>query len=573
MSDEFEDLLKRWLRQRGTADQSTLQALAGNVAALPPRPRRKPSNLAAAAAVIVALGLAAFALAPRNGSVSNQVNGPVASGPTAYAGDPRLAACSTDVTDVDRVFEMVQSRYFPLYFPGWWQGAPELEVDDPALVVIGREQRWPITGAAPGPGETVDPSAGLGYQMCIAVGTPASFIVHNYGVTHFDRIVPVLSADDLARAQDMDPDVLADPANYPVPKHLAACGGITDQVQFVFEARSIDDYPRYFPAAARLGLVTADEPATIVVYRGANPSTREGPIRPSLGPNEHDLCILLGPDPGTAQPVFINGVDLTGFHVRLDDTAATETTAPTPETALPSTTPSPGPAWAANLAQQLDCDGAPQAIGGEIGQLVPVGGEGTASPGPWLYAEDVLDLPLEGWTQEPKVPWETGGSNLVRYANVVHGRVKAVLIMGGHSVDGGVGHWQIVAFRACPPTEYDQLRGRTTDDAPWVDANGLSTMVVRTVVGQFNCGWESTVWLFTDGDKRLYIRDPLKVLQHVEVGRYLERTTMPKDAVPSGYKSVDRELFTTPNKDFVYIRTPSGVERWPRSTDTMIGCA
>ena len=93
----------------------------------------------------------------------------------------------------------------------------------------------------------------------------------------------------------MDPDVLADPANYPVPRRLAACGGITDQVQYVFEARSIDDYPRYFPAAAPLGLVTPDEPATIVVYRGTNPTTRDGPARPSLRPNEHDLCILLGP--------------------------------------------------------------------------------------------------------------------------------------------------------------------------------------------------------------------------------------------------------------------------------------
>jgi hypothetical protein len=338
MSDEFEDLLKRWLRQRGAADRSTLQALAGNVAALPPRNRRQPSNLAAAAAVIVALGLAAFALAPHNGPVSNQVNGPVASGPSGYAGDPRLAACSTDVADVDRVFEMVQGRFFPLYFPGWWQGAPELEVDDPALVVIGREQVWPITGAAPGPGQTVDPNAGLGYQMCIAVGTPASFIVHNYGVTHFDRIVPVLSADDLARAQHMDPDVLADPSNYPVPERLAACGEITDQVQYVFEARSIDDFPRYFPAAAPLGLVTPDEPATIVVYRGLRPDKRG---LQSYPPNMHDVCILLGPDPGTAQPVFISGVDLTGFHVRIDEPTSIETPAPTPDTAPPSTTPKP----------------------------------------------------------------------------------------------------------------------------------------------------------------------------------------------------------------------------------------
>jgi hypothetical protein len=352
MSDEFEDLLKGWLRQRGAADRSTLQALAGNVAALPPRPRRRPSNLAAAAAVIVALGVAIVALAPRNGSVSSQVNSPVASSPAAFAGDPRLAACSTDVADVDRVFEMVKSRYFPLYFPGWWQGAPELEVDDPALVVIGREQRSMLV-APPPPGQTLDPKARLGYQMCIAVGTPASFIVHDYGVTHFDRIVPMLSADDLARAQHMDPDVLADPANYPVPKRLAACGGITDQVQYVFEARSIDDFPRYFPATAPLGLVTADEPATIVVYRSANPTVLAGPARASLGPNQHDLCILLGPDPGNVAPVFVSAVDLTGFHVRLDDPTASESPAPTPATASPSTTPSPGPAWAGDATAKL----------------------------------------------------------------------------------------------------------------------------------------------------------------------------------------------------------------------------
>jgi hypothetical protein len=136
----------------------------------------------------------------------------------------------------------------------------------------------------------------------------------------------------------MDPDVLADPSNYPVPERLAACGEITDQVQYVFEARSIDDFPRYFPAAAPLGLVTPDEPATIVVYRGLRPDKRG---LQSYPPNMHDVCILLGPDPGTAQPVFISGVDLTGFHVRIDEPTSIETPAPTPDTAPPSTTPKP----------------------------------------------------------------------------------------------------------------------------------------------------------------------------------------------------------------------------------------
>ena len=64
MSDDFEDLLKGWLRQRGTTDQADLRAIAGHVAVLPPRRGRRPANLVAAAAVIVALGIGAIALDP-----------------------------------------------------------------------------------------------------------------------------------------------------------------------------------------------------------------------------------------------------------------------------------------------------------------------------------------------------------------------------------------------------------------------------------------------------------------------------------------------------------------------------
>jgi hypothetical protein len=48
---------------------------------------------------------------------------------------------------------------------------------------------------------------------------------------------------------------------------------------------------------------------------------------------------------------------------------------------------------------------------------------------------------------------------------------------------------------------------------------------------------------------------------------------MPADASATGLRSVDRELFTTPDQDFVYIRTPAGIERWPRLTDPGQGCA
>ena len=456
MSDDFEDLLKRWLRDRGTTDRSTLQALAGNVAALPPRRRRQPSQLAAAAALIVALGLAAFALAPRFGSGTGEASpgtgdvSPVPPDPAAFAGDPRLARCGATVETAMDAFEMIRARDYRLHLPEMLL-APELDVDGPAFVVVYRGMSpFPRLGGAPPPGQTWQPR--------------------------------------------------------------------------------------------------------------------------SLEPGRHDVCVLVGADAASAEMTVYSDVDTSGLTVAVAPTYRS-VAPPTPDIAEPSITPEPAPAWAANLAAQLECDGPPQTIGGEIGVLAPVGGTGTASPWPWLYAEDLADLPLEGWTEDPKVPWETGDSDYMRYVNVVDGRIKAIIVMGGHSIDGGPGHWDIVGFRACPPDEYDQLRGRTTDDAPWTDASGSPTTTVRTAVGNPHCGWESTVLLFLDGDTRLYIRDPLGVLREIEVGRFAARISLPRDAVASGYMSVDRELFTTPDKDSVYIRTPAGVERWPRSKDPMIGCA
>src|SRR5438876_416915 len=111
MNDEFEDLLKRWLRDRGGTDRSALQAPAGNVAALPPRRRRRSSPLAAAAAIVLALGLGAFALMPRSGGVTAPASAPpVPPDPAAFAGDPRLARCGATVETALDAFETAHAR-------------------------------------------------------------------------------------------------------------------------------------------------------------------------------------------------------------------------------------------------------------------------------------------------------------------------------------------------------------------------------------------------------------------------------------------------------------------------------
>jgi len=108
--------------------------------------------------------------------------------PSLLADDPRFAQCGIPVDQAWMAFTMAEARDFSRHFPGWSAGADELLVDDPALVVIGPgvESR--------GGNPNVDPLAtpALGYDMCIVVGKPSDAIVHHYGPTRFDAVVPDL---------------------------------------------------------------------------------------------------------------------------------------------------------------------------------------------------------------------------------------------------------------------------------------------------------------------------------------------------------------------------------------------
>ena len=180
MSDDFEDLLKRWLRDRSRTDPSTLQALAGNVAALPPRRRNRPSRLLPlAASIVVLLGAIAF-LAPRLGNVGGEADPTVTpsadasqgsalpGGPEAFAGDPRLDRCAGSPDDMEFVFEMSHARDYQLYLPAMLL-SPELDVDAPALVVVYRG-RNPMPYTGPSGVGTRPPLGPTERDLCIVVG-------------------------------------------------------------------------------------------------------------------------------------------------------------------------------------------------------------------------------------------------------------------------------------------------------------------------------------------------------------------------------------------------------------------
>lgn len=570
---ELDVALQGWLDQRGRPTDGELLLVRARIATLPGRsPGRRRSILAAAASIALLLGVAGLVIGrvPLIGGVAR----PAPPDPAAFAGDPRLALCASGMTDVAQVFEMTHARWFPLYFPGWWGGAEELEVDDPALVVISGQrpgQRYvPQPSGLPENLSTPNPVI----EMCIAVGPPDGAIVHRYGQTWFDRIVPVLSAADIERAARMDPEVLADPANWHVPERLAPCGGLTDNVQYVFEARRLRDFGRYFPSAAgpSVAAFDTDEGATVVVFRGPSGIAIQPLNVPQrdLGGERHDVCVIFFQPGPAGDAVLIRDIDLTGFHVRLEELPdPTPTPAPT---VTPALTPEPAPSWVGDIASQLDCDGPIASIGDEV----------AADPSPDAFfsdhgsatAREALTLFLGPTNMYGSLP--TGGfdelhaeGHWASFGHVVDGRPRAIIVLTDRTryVPG----WSVVGLRACDASEFDPAVPITWPVTIWTDASGrrVSTATIHSQPGPGHCGWDSAIWLQVGGD--VYFRDPKGVMDEWTATRFDATAELPTRAVDSGYRSGDQELWLDPGRD-AYVVSPSHTERWPRSTFPGIGC-
>lgn len=453
MSDDFEDLLKRWLRDRSRTDPSTLQALAGNVAALPPRRRNRPSRLLPlAASIVVLLGAIAF-LAPRLGNVGGEADPTVTpsadasqgsalpGGPEAFAGDPRLDRCAGSPDDMEFVFEMSHARDYQLYLPAMLL-SPELDVDAPALVVV---------------------------------------------------------------------------------------------------------------------------------YRGRNPMPYTGPsgvgTRPPLGPTERDLCIVVGEAP-QAEVGYYDAVDITGLTIDVVPSSPVPSGSEPAASTAASSTPEPAPAWAADLAGQLECDGPLANIGSEYPDAfgAPDSSAETAEAALAAFlgpGNPFASLPTAGFELLHAEPhWASFG-------HLVDGRAKAIVLLSDASVMGP--GWAVVALRACDASEFDPSVPLTFPVTVWTDAAGnrLSTETIRSNPGPGHCSWESATWLHVDD--ALYFRDPMGVMAEWTATPFEADVSLPPTATDTGYRSRDIALWLDPGGD-AYVVLPDRNERWPRSLDPLIGC-
>ena len=244
---------------------------------------------------------------------------------------------------------------------------------------------------------------------------------------------------------------------------------------------------------------------------------------------------------------------------------------PTP-TAVASATPEAAPAWVADLAGQLECDGP---INTQMGAEVVVRGEPldpVATPDealgvllkPGVYAW----LPAGGFE-----PTQTEG-RWALYSYIVGGRLKVIAVGTNHFP--GVpeaADWEVVGVRACDPSEFDPKDGLTDGSTIWIDAGGRRVRADRIFSrpGPGHCGWEGITFLYLDD--KLYLRDPRGLLADQTARPFRVLDALPADAVDTGLRTPKLHLFTVPDERVVYVRRSDGtIERWGRGSDE-IGCA
>ncbi|GGT22912.1 hypothetical protein [Streptomyces chromofuscus] len=215
-------------------------------------------------------------------------------------------------------------------------------------------------------------------------------------------------------------------------------------------------------------------------------------------------------------------------------------------------------------ARALECDG-PIHTGG------PSGGwsrdDGGATPEEGLAAHFALE--------QPEVPdhgyrVERREGDRVLYSFDVGGRTKVAVVVAKDRPDSP--GWGPETSAVCDPAE---LPASFTDTQPydiWTDARGhrVPFAELHTIEGDAHCDWQSVTFLQTP--RGTYARDPEGALPATAlIAPYVADTRLPAEARDTGRHDGERHLWLTGDTSAVYVRTPGGVESWPRVTPGL-GC-
>jgi hypothetical protein len=251
----------------------------------------------------------------------------------------------------------------------------------------------------------------------------------------------------------------------------------------------------------------------------------------------------------------------------------------------PPAAPYGGPLYVPTKDVDEDGERAVLTRSGAAGRALECDGEAYAgtSGEEWGRAE-AGSTPEEGLKlyfdmEQPEVPptgyrVEAERDGRVLYSFDVAGRTRVAVVVAEDQ--RGRPGWGPEASASCDPAELPADFTDSREMEIWTDAAGkrIPTTTVSSSLGPEHCDWQSArmLSLGRGQDTEQYVRDPEGVFERDRLSApYGADLPMPGDARDTGYRLGDRELWLTDDRTAAYVRTPDGVEAWPR-TKEVIAC-
>jgi hypothetical protein len=223
----------------------------------------------------------------------------------------------------------------------------------------------------------------------------------------------------------------------------------------------------------------------------------------------------------------------------------------------------------------LECEGQPY-DGGSADYdsgLASVKGSAAAAYANWIEEDYAGILPSSGFTLER----DDGDRVLLSYDVGGQTKVAVIAFDGIRDWDGHTG-WGVESWASCDPAELSPAVTEASWMQVWEDHDGNRVPVTKvfSFAGPEHCDWQDITFLNVGpeehGDR--YLRDTHGELSDWTSGRYDASTSLPRDAVDTGFRREGRALWLVPKKDAAYLVSltdQTDVERWPAET-TPIGC-
>ncbi|MGC0327921.1 hypothetical protein RKD23_000911 [Streptomyces sp. SAI-170] len=250
-------------------------------------------------------------------------------------------------------------------------------------------------------------------------------------------------------------------------------------------------------------------------------------------------------------------------------------------TGTPPVTPYRGPLHVPARNLDEDSQRAVRIESGAAGRALECEGEiFSGGPGERWSEGDGGDTPEEGLEayfdiEQPDVPRhgyrvEREEGDRVLFSLDVDGRTKVAVVVAKDRPNAP--GWGPETSAACDPSELPDSYLASRPYTLWTDSTGhrLPYTEIHSYSGPSHCDWQSADFIaLADAT---YARDPDKVLpEGTLTAPYARHTTLPTDARPLGYHQTDHTLWHTTDPTYLYVRSPDGVEAWPRVSEDF-GC-